>query len=194
MPKSIEALAQTIQAMRPMLPAKDFARSVKFYVDLGFQQRTLTDGLAEMTLGACSFLLQDYYVREWADNLVIHLFVSDLDSWWAHIVALDLSIAVRREDESAATGRLGCAGRQGNRSVWCPLEIPRSSQCRLTDQRTPVVAKTGSNRARPTSRPSSRVSQEPNRLGLWASNHCSKCAPEQKKAIAGQHDAAAASA
>jgi hypothetical protein len=90
MPKSIEALAQTIQAMRPMLPAKDFARSVKFYVDLGFQQRTLTDGLAEMTLGACSFLLQDYYVREWADNLVIHLFVSDLDSWWAHIVALDL--------------------------------------------------------------------------------------------------------
>jgi uncharacterized glyoxalase superfamily protein PhnB len=90
MSKSIEALAQTIQAMRPMLPAKDFARNVKFYVDLGFQQRTLTDGLAEMTLGACSFLLQDYYVREWADNLVIHLFVSDLDSWWAHIVALDL--------------------------------------------------------------------------------------------------------
>ena len=90
MSKSIEALAQTIQAMRPMLPAKDFGRSVQFYADLGFQQRTLTDRLAEMTLGTCSFLLQDYYVREWADNLVIHLFVSDLDSWWAHIVALDL--------------------------------------------------------------------------------------------------------
>jgi hypothetical protein len=90
MSESIEALAQTIQAMRPMLPAKDFGRSVQFYVDLGFQHRTLTDGLAEMTLGTCSFLLQDYYVQEWADNLVIHLFVSDLDSWWAHIVVLDL--------------------------------------------------------------------------------------------------------
>jgi hypothetical protein len=39
----------------------------------------------------CSFLLQNYYVQQWADNFVIHLFVSDLRGWWEHIVALDLA-------------------------------------------------------------------------------------------------------
>jgi hypothetical protein len=87
---SLDILSQTISAVRPLLPAKDFAVSLRFYADLGFQCRMLTDRLAEMTLGACSFLLQDYYVREWADNSVIHMFVSDLDHWWQHIDALDL--------------------------------------------------------------------------------------------------------
>jgi hypothetical protein len=83
-------LADTIKATRPMVPAKDFGISLRFYADLGFQSRMLTDGLAEMTLGPCSFLLQNYYVQQWAGNFVIHLFVSDLRQWWDHIVALDL--------------------------------------------------------------------------------------------------------
>ena len=57
MSKSIEALAQTIQVYAPDLPSKDFARSIKFYVDLGFQHRTLTDGLAEMTPRCVLFLV-----------------------------------------------------------------------------------------------------------------------------------------
>ena len=91
MSNSIEALSRTIKAVRPTLPAKEFDRSLQFYIDLGFQHRLLTDRLAEMTLGTCSFLLQNYYVREWADNFVTHLFVSDLNSWWDHIIALDLT-------------------------------------------------------------------------------------------------------
>jgi hypothetical protein len=86
----LKNLADTIKAMRPMVPAKDFDISLRFYADLGFQSRMLTDGLAEMTLGTCTFLLQNYYVQQWADNFVIHLFVSDLRQWWDHIVALDL--------------------------------------------------------------------------------------------------------
>jgi hypothetical protein len=90
MPLSLDILSQTIRAVRPMVPAKNFDLSLQFYDDLGFQCRMLTDPLAEMTLGSCSSLLQNYYVREWADNFVIHLFVSDLDDWWQHIDALDL--------------------------------------------------------------------------------------------------------
>jgi hypothetical protein len=56
-----------------------------------FQANMLTDGLAEMSLGACSFILQNYYVREWADNAVMHMHVSDVTLWWNRIVALDLS-------------------------------------------------------------------------------------------------------
>jgi catechol 2,3-dioxygenase-like lactoylglutathione lyase family enzyme len=84
-------LAQTIQATRPMVPAKDFATSKQFYRDLGFELKILNDGLAEMSLGACSFLLQNYYVREWADNCVIHLYVSDVQPWWERIVEADLA-------------------------------------------------------------------------------------------------------
>ena len=91
MPSKASDLAQTVQAMRPMIPAKNFEISGRFYADLGFQPNMLTDGLAEMSLGAFSFILQDYYVREWADNVVMHMRVSDVALWWNHIVALDLS-------------------------------------------------------------------------------------------------------
>jgi hypothetical protein len=91
MPREATDLARTIKAMRPTLPAKDFEISERFYRDLGFQARTLTDGLAEIHLGAFSFILQNYYVRQWADNLVMHLFVSDVSRWWDHVVTLDLA-------------------------------------------------------------------------------------------------------
>jgi hypothetical protein len=83
-------LSKTIQAMRPTVPARDFRLSLRFYADLGFQSRPLTHDLVEMTLGSCTFLLQNYYVREWADNSVLHIFVSDLNGWWRHIHAVDL--------------------------------------------------------------------------------------------------------
>jgi hypothetical protein len=83
-------LAGTVSAMRPMVPAKDFEISKRFYVELGFQPRRLTDRLVEMQLAAFSFILQAYYVREWADNVVVHVTVSDVGLWWDHIVSLDL--------------------------------------------------------------------------------------------------------
>jgi hypothetical protein len=83
-------LAQTVTAMRPMVPAKDFEISKRFYVELGFHPRPLTDQLVEMQLGVFSFILQGYYVREWADNFVVHLTVSDVGLWWDHIGSLDL--------------------------------------------------------------------------------------------------------
>jgi hypothetical protein len=83
-------LAQTVTAMRPMVPTKDFEISKRFYVELGFHPRPLTDQLVEMQLGIFSFILQGYYVRGWADNFVLHLTVSDVGLWWDHIVSLDL--------------------------------------------------------------------------------------------------------
>ena len=84
-------LAQTVKALRPMLPAKGFEVSKRFYIELGFQPRPLTDRLVEMQLGLFSFILQAYYVRDWADNFVVHVTVSDVGQWWDHIVSLDLS-------------------------------------------------------------------------------------------------------
>ncbi len=83
-------LSRTVRAMRSMVPAKEFDISKRFYIELGFQPRPLTDRLVEMQLGVFSFILQDYYVREWADNFVVHVTVSDVGLWWDHIVSLDL--------------------------------------------------------------------------------------------------------
>lgn len=85
------SLAPTVRAMRPMVPAKDFDISQRFYEEPGFEARKLTDSLVEMRLGVFSFILQDYYVPEWADNFVVHLTVSDVSLWWNHIVSLNLT-------------------------------------------------------------------------------------------------------
>jgi hypothetical protein len=121
-------LAQTIQALRAMIPAKNFEISKRFYVDLGFEPNMLTDRLAEMSLGAFSFLLQDYYVREWADNLVMHMRVADVTLWWNHIVALDLSVrygvrtkAPQLEDWGLVAGMVDPSG-----VLWRISEIPGS--------------------------------------------------------------------
>jgi hypothetical protein len=48
-------LAETVVAMRPMVPAKDFEISKRFYIELGFQPRILLpDRLVEMSLGPFS--------------------------------------------------------------------------------------------------------------------------------------------
>jgi hypothetical protein len=85
-----KVLAQTVRSMRPLVPAKDFETSRRFYIDLGFRPETLADNLVEMHLGTYSFILQGYYVQQWADNFVMHMLVSDLSLWWTHIVSLDL--------------------------------------------------------------------------------------------------------
>jgi len=84
-------LAHTVKAMRPMLPAKDFAVSTRFYTELGFRPETLAHGLVEMHMGPYSFILQNYYVPQWADNFVMHMRVADVRPWWDRIVALDLA-------------------------------------------------------------------------------------------------------
>ncbi len=58
-------LARTVMAMRPIVPAKDFEISKRFYIELGFEPKTLTDRLVEMQLGVFSFILQAYYVQQW---------------------------------------------------------------------------------------------------------------------------------
>jgi hypothetical protein len=90
MSRDLSDLAGTVKALRPFVPAKDFAISKQFYADLGFRVEPLGDSIAAMHLGSYSFLLQDFYVEEWANNFVLHMFVDDLDAWWEHVSSLNL--------------------------------------------------------------------------------------------------------
>ena len=90
----MEKLTAGLVTMRPFLPAKDFAQSRSFYEALGFTVRPIGDKAAHVQLGdrpgAFAFLLQDYYVKEFAENFMMHVLVENLDDWWRHIESLDL--------------------------------------------------------------------------------------------------------
>ena len=87
----ITGLVGEIRAFRPFLPAKEFEMSLRFYKTLGFEVYTLGETLAELSLGTRAFLLQGYYVKEWAENTMMHVLVEDVDAWRRHIDSLALT-------------------------------------------------------------------------------------------------------
>ena len=74
---------------RPFLPAKVFETSKRFYEALGFQ-KVLDGEVAIFRMGQSSFILQNYYQKDWAENFMMQLMVDDLDAWWMHVASLDL--------------------------------------------------------------------------------------------------------
>ena len=73
----------TATEIKAFVPARDFALSMDFYQALGFTRASVFDGIAYFCCGPASFLLQDFHVREHADNFQMHLLVDDVDAWYA---------------------------------------------------------------------------------------------------------------
>ena len=68
--------------LKPFVPARDFELSKRFYQDMGFTLKSDGGGVAYFQHDSAAFLLQKFYVKEFAENLVIHLLVEDVDAWW----------------------------------------------------------------------------------------------------------------
>ena len=75
--------------VKAFVPARDFALSMQFYEALGFTRASVFEDIAYFHCGDSSFLLQDFYVAEHADNFMMHLLVEDVDAW--HAVAKDVA-------------------------------------------------------------------------------------------------------
>jgi len=71
--------------VKAFVPARDFALSKKFYQDLGFDLAWSSEDLAYLRHGNATFLLQNFYNKDHADNFMMHLLVEDVDSWWRHV-------------------------------------------------------------------------------------------------------------
>lgn len=76
--------------IKAFVPARDFELSKRFYTDLGFTLAWGSDDMAYFHAGSCSFLLQRFYVKEHADNFMMHLLVEDVESWWQHVCSQQL--------------------------------------------------------------------------------------------------------
>lgn len=68
--------------LRLFIPAKDHDRSRRFYEALGFATEYADDSVAVMSNGIDSFILQNFYVKESADNFMVQLSVADVAAWW----------------------------------------------------------------------------------------------------------------
>lgn len=78
-----------IKDLRVFVPTKDFEESIRFYKAIGFKENwRQEEGLAEMQNGRHRIWLQNYYVKEWAENFMISIQVADAAEWWRHINAL----------------------------------------------------------------------------------------------------------
>ena len=77
--------------IKAFVPARDFALSRQFYEDMGFIVAWSSGDLAYVRHDNSSFLLQNFYKADHANNFMMHLLVEDADAWWRHIQAMDLA-------------------------------------------------------------------------------------------------------
>lgn len=77
--------------MKAFVPARDFELSTRFYRAIGFTLVWSSDELAYFRYGQCSFLLQNFYAEEFAENFAVHLLVQNVDHWHRHVVAQNVA-------------------------------------------------------------------------------------------------------
>ena len=77
---------ETIE-MKAFVPARDLAESIAFYEAIGFKVTMESDDLAYVCHGKTAFLLSQFYLREHAENFVMHLLVENADDWHRNVEA-----------------------------------------------------------------------------------------------------------
>lgn len=79
-----------VLGLRPFVPARDFPLSSRFYHQLGFVASFADEQVALLDLDGFGFILQNFYVKEFAENCMIQLAVGDVDAWWRRVDAAAL--------------------------------------------------------------------------------------------------------
>ncbi|WP_442595947.1 hypothetical protein ACSBPU_04430 [Parapusillimonas sp. JC17] len=78
-------IEQSASDLRTFIPAQDFALSKEFYSALGCELAWSDEGLALFRIAGSGFYLQRYYVKEWAENCMLHMSVKDAARCFADI-------------------------------------------------------------------------------------------------------------
>ncbi|GAB5382109.1 MAG: hypothetical protein Alis3KO_36220 [Aliiglaciecola sp.] len=68
-----------VEDIRVFVPCKNYDESKAFYSDLGFSQAPATDDLTLVENGDCTFFLQRFYNKDFAENLMLQVCVADID-------------------------------------------------------------------------------------------------------------------
>ena len=98
-----------IKSIRPFIGSKDFSISAAFYKELGFEETVLFHDMSVFDKESISFYLQNAYVKDWIENTMLFIEVSNVDECYEWLLSLNLSqkyasvklIPVRREEWGA---------------------------------------------------------------------------------------------
>lgn len=74
--------------MNVYVPAENFEVSKRFYAALGFEQTDAWGGNVDCRLGSSLFRLQNYFVKDWAENFMLQFHVRDARAWYDHAKAV----------------------------------------------------------------------------------------------------------
>ena len=74
----------SINDLKVYTPAKDFELSKRFYSALGFELTDAWGGAVDCRLGGAQFRLQNYYIKDWANNFMMLFGVDDVQAWYEH--------------------------------------------------------------------------------------------------------------
>lgn len=121
--------ASPVVDLKAFVPARDFALSKQFYLDLGFTVNFSSDDIAELQIGEFRFLLQPFYVKEHSENFMLSLDVEDADAWWRHIERVGL-----KEKYPSITARPPAMQPWGRRVLY--LTDPTGVLWHITDRRS----------------------------------------------------------
>lgn len=78
-------MTDRVVEIKAFVPARDYALSLRFYVDMGFTLASDTGGVAYFHHGSAAFLLQHFYDARHAGNFVMHLLVENVEAWWQRL-------------------------------------------------------------------------------------------------------------
>jgi catechol 2,3-dioxygenase-like lactoylglutathione lyase family enzyme len=78
---------EQVLALRPFIPAKDFALSQQFYRDLGFELTRAEADVAFLKMESFSFILQNYSAEGFAQHFMMQMLVRDVGAWWQRVDA-----------------------------------------------------------------------------------------------------------
>ncbi|WP_288023223.1 hypothetical protein [Thauera sp.] len=81
-------MSLSIVDLRAYVPAKDFEESKRFYQALGFAMSDGWGGTADFELNGHCIRLQNYYVKDWADNCMFVMGVMDVEAWHRRVIEI----------------------------------------------------------------------------------------------------------
>ena len=81
-------MSLAIKDFKPYVPAKNFELSKQFYAALGFSMSEGWGDTADFELNGHAFRLQNYYVRDWAENFMFVIGVEHIEAWHRRVTEL----------------------------------------------------------------------------------------------------------
>jgi catechol 2,3-dioxygenase-like lactoylglutathione lyase family enzyme len=78
----------SVSDLRPFIPARDFDLSRQFYASLGWKVTDLDKQLALVQLEDEHFYIQNYYLKDVAENCMLHLTVEDARAWYEFVSSI----------------------------------------------------------------------------------------------------------